>query len=127
VTEPGGNPVSLAGIRFDDSNRQGNVIELTFTNTIDEDRNATAFRLVFYQGTDMIDGTIEGETVTGMTETYSFTVGGTSNDLDPAFFLPAGQSRTFVLDFDSNPSAGDWFVFTIQYDTGQTAQYFTAV
>lgn len=126
VTEPGGNPVTLAGIRFDDSNRNGNIIELTFTNTIEDDRNITAFRLVFYQGGDPDTGTISSPSNPVSSE--SFEVTGPSINLDPQFTIEAGQTKTYTIDFDSyNPSSGDWFVFTFAYDTGQTAQYFTAV
>lgn len=116
VSEPGGNPVRLAGIRFNGSTMNGNQIDLTFENTIDEDRNITTFRMVFYQGGDPDSGTIEGQ---------PFEVGGVSIDLDPVLALPADSTSVFTIDFDSyNPSSGDWFVFTVTYDTGQTAQYF---
>lgn len=121
VSEPGGNPVSLAGIEFDGATKlQGNRLNLTFTNVIEEDRNMTAFRMVFYQGGDPDNGTIEGQ---------SFEVEGPSIDLDPDLSLPAGETQRFTIEFDSyTPSqSGDWFVITVTYDTGQTAQYFTAV
>lgn len=113
------NPVELAGVRFDDSSKQGNQIEITFTNNANEDREMTRFRMNFYQGGDPSSGDIEGQ---------SFTVEGDAITLNPTLTIPEGNTETFVIDFDSyNPSAGDWFVMTIGYDTGDTAQYFAGV
>lgn len=113
------NPVELAGVRFDDSKKQGSQIEITFTNNANEDREMTRFRINFYQGGDPTSGDIEGQ---------SFTVEGAAITLDPTLSIPEGQTETFVIDFDSyNPSAGDWFVMTVGYDTGDTAQYFAGV
>ncbi len=112
------NPVQLAGVQFEGSTRGGNEIDLNFNNQVSEDRDITRFRMNFYQGGSPQSGTIEGQ---------SFDVEGSAIQLDPSLTVPAGSSIGFTLNFDGyNPSSGEWFIVTVQYDTGDTAQYFAS-
>lgn len=117
------NPVELAGVRFEDADKaEGDKIHIDFTNTVEEDRSITSFRMVFYQGGDPENGTISDAD-----SSHEFQVQGVSISTDLA--IPAGETVTFVIDFETyTPSnSGDWFIMSVGYNTGDSTQYFAAV
>lgn len=118
------NPVELAGVSFEGVTRttggQPKDVTIAFDNqNPDTDRTIQRFRMDFYQGSDSpTDGFIDGT---------SFTVGG--NAVSTSIGLPADQTTAISIEFDGNGrvSGGDWFIITVQYDTGDTAQYFASI
>lgn len=116
------NPVELAGVTFEGvtgySNGQ-NTVTIEFLNiNVDTERTISRFRLTFYQGGDPPQSGSIGGT--------QFQVGG--SDVSTNLQLPADQTTSFTIQFDNGKiQGGDWFIITVQYETGDTAQYFAAI
>ncbi|WP_435074198.1 hypothetical protein [Halorubrum sp. HHNYT27] len=118
------NPVELAGVTFEggtvpDGGGQPKDVTITFKNqNLDTDRTIDRFRMDFYQGANPPTG--------GVISGTSFSVGGSA--VSTSISLPANQTTSRVIDFNNGQvNGGEWFIITVQYDTGDTAQYFVSV
>ncbi|MFB6143239.1 MAG: hypothetical protein ABEJ30_07855 [Halorientalis sp.] len=132
-TPPGGargsgtgeiNPAAPGNIKLVDETLSGRTVSLSFNNTAGA-TNVTQARLNFYegQGTEPTQADIAraGEPVSA-----TLVIGEDFETLDPDIRLD-GESVTVVdLTFDRNVNPNDWFVLTLQLETGQTATYFVS-
>lgn len=116
------NPVQLAGVSFEgvsDVNNGQGTVKIRFDNqNPDTVRTVERFRMDFYQG--------GGPPTSGVIEGTAFTVGG--NAESTSISLSADQSTDVTINFDDGQIQNeDWFIITIQYNTGDTAQYFVSI
>ncbi|WP_220618969.1 hypothetical protein [Haloarcula rubra] len=118
------NPASPGDIRLSDETRNGDNVTLEFNNTAGTN-NITEARINFYDGQGGNDPSSATIRRVGEADSATLTVGGQFESLSPKIRLDGDGTVTNVeLEFDRNVGQNDFFVLTLELETGETALYF---
>jgi len=122
------NPAAPGDIRLVDETRTGSSsVRLAFNNTAGTN-NFTEGRINFYEGQGGNQPTLATIAATGEPTSATLAVRGDFQTFDPDITLRGnGTVTTVELDFDQNPNPNDWFIITLQLETGERALYFVPV
>ena len=117
------NPAAPGDIRLKNESRNGKTFSLFFNNTADTN-NFTRGRINFY---DAQGGAPTKANISAFSEPVSATlpIRGDFKQFNPDIKLEGNDTVTEVeLEFDKNVNPNDWFIITLQLETGETALYF---
>ena len=118
------NPASPGDIKLVDERRSGSVVSLDFNNTAGTN-NFTQGRINFYEGQGGNQPTQATIAATAEPTSATLAVRGDFQTFNPDITLRGnGTVTTVELDFDQNPNPNDWFIITLQLETGERALYF---
>jgi hypothetical protein len=127
------NPAAPGDIKLEDiqDGPGGDTVELVFNNTADGTTNFTNGRINFYEAQG---GGNKQPTQAAVSNTTSGTVAATlqiegqTERFDPKIELVGGNTQTRVtFEFDENTNSNDWFVLTMELETGEQGLYFIGV
>ncbi len=120
------NPAAPGDIKLTDEIRSGNNITLEFNNSAGTN-NFTQGRLNFY---DTQGGGPTSATINRLGQPTSATMGIREDweTFDPKITLAGdGTVTQVVLSFDDNLNPNDWFILSLELETGETGLYFIPV
>lgn len=127
------NPAAPGDIKLEDiqDGPGGDTVELMFNNTADRRTNFTRGRINFYEAQG---GGNNNPTKAAVFNTTTDTVAarlpieGQTQTFTPKLELVGNNTQTRIsFEFDQNLNSNDWFVLTMELETGEQGLYFIAV